>query len=554
MLISSVATAVDSATLVAGAQNWLVTQPAGEAPRRFFQNVLYLHFPTDAFTSGFVVDDAATVSTGSFGPHTYDGLHPDNPALAAKVTAAGVNLMVQLDGPRQVLAVAPKGSYSVELYRVDAGTVAAQPTETTSDGNGTIGGPAFTDATFAVVLKSGGTAKAAPAVNDLQSISLRGYPTGPRLGIADPKLQSIDFFWRANGQVGTTVPAAAGDLGAAGSALAKALTRYLDSAWQALKGAALPDRFEAALVIQSDEPCELNLNLQIAYHRLLAVGDKQFLRFAGDRVETQGVPLRLPGKPTIVSATLRAVESLQARNLPAAGGESPLSSTGIAARQGVRLTSADARCAAQSFTPAAAVSASGLSVGVLALSADTELTVEVRAGQSGAPASVALAQAKISVVAAGRPQWVMVSFAKPAVVPAEPHWIVLGAAKGAFVWLTEADAGSVLTGAWGAGLWNAAGSIDGARALYRIVSADHAAGVQPAPLIAPDAWRLSLESSVLTGTRDKDNGVVFDLAASLTVYMQTATPVNGVTTAPIQVTAMAKGGITVYAPRVVYDP
>jgi uncharacterized protein YjbI with pentapeptide repeats len=240
MLISSVATAVDSETLVAGAQNWLVTQPAGEAPRRFFQDVLYLRFPTDAFTSGFVVDDAATVLTGSFGPHTYDGLHPDNPALAAKVTAAGANLMVQLDGPRQVLAVAPKGSYSMELYRVDAGTVAAQPTETTSDGNGILSGPAFTDVTFAVVLKSGGTAKAAPTVNDFKSISLRGYPTGPRLGIADPALQSIDFFWRANGQVGTTVPAGAG------AALAKALTRYLDSAWQALKGAPPPGRFEPA--------------------------------------------------------------------------------------------------------------------------------------------------------------------------------------------------------------------------------------------------------------------------------------------------------------------
>jgi hypothetical protein len=87
-----------------------------------------------------------------------------------------------------------------------------------------------------------------------------------------------------------------------------------------------------------------------------------------------------------------------------------------------------------------------------------------------------------------------------------------------------------------------------------MVSADHAAGVQPAPLTAPDAWRLSLGSSVLNGTRDKNNGVVFDLAASLALYVQTATPVNGVTTAPIQVTAMAQGGITVYAPRVVYDP
>lgn len=234
-----------------------------------------------------------------------------------------------------------------------------------------------------------------------------------------------------------------------------------------------------------------------------------------------------------------------------AGGLPP---TGIAARRGIRVNYADARCAAQSFTPSAAVSASGLSVGVLALSADAKLSVEVRADQSGAPASVVLAQAKIGVAEPRRPQWVMVSFAKPAVVPAKPHWIVLGAAKGAFVWLTEPDAGSVLTGAWGAGLWNALGSIDGARALYQIASADHPAGVQPAPLTAPDAWRLSLGSAVLAGATDKDNGVFFDLAASLTLYMQTATPVNGVTTAPIQVTAMANGGITVYAPRLVYDP
>src|ERR1039458_9707281 len=107
MLISSVATAVDSETLAAGAQNWLVTQPAGEAPRRFFQNVLYLRFPTDAFTSGFVVDDGATVLTGSFGPHTYDGLQPDNPALAAKVNDSGATPMGPLDGPRPGLANTP---------------------------------------------------------------------------------------------------------------------------------------------------------------------------------------------------------------------------------------------------------------------------------------------------------------------------------------------------------------------------------------------------------------------------------------------------------------
>jgi hypothetical protein len=113
-----------------------------------------------------------------------------------------------------------------------------------------------------------------------------------------------------------------------------------------------------------------------------------------------------------------------------AGGLPP---TGIATRRGIRVNYADARCAAQSFTPSAAVSASGLSVGVLALSADAKLSVEVRADQSGAPASVVLAQAKIGVAEPRRPQWVMVSFAKPAVVPAKPHWIVLGAAKGAFV-------------------------------------------------------------------------------------------------------------------------
>jgi hypothetical protein len=191
---------------------------------------------------------------------------------------------------------------------------------------------------------------------------------------------------------------------------------------------------------------------------------------------------------------------------------------------------------------------------VLALTADAELSVEVRAGQSGAPASMALTATKVSVAEPGRPQWVMISFAKPAVVPAEAHWIVLGAAKGAFVWLTEPDAGSVLTGAWEGGIWNPAGSIEGARALYQMASADHPADVQPVPLTAPDAWHLSLGSAVLDGTRDKDNGLVFDLAASLALCMQTAVTVNGVTTAPIQVTAMAKGGITVYAPRVVYEP
>jgi hypothetical protein len=523
-------------------QTLKVVTPAGQAPRRYFQAVWQLNISADPLTAGFVVDPQATRLRGAFLHHDYDVLHPDEPALAAGVGAADGMLRLDLDGPREVLQVLPSGSYSVELYRLDAGKPAPQPTETSPNGNIP---PGFTDIAFAALLKP---PKSPLAAGDFRSVRVRGYPTGPRLGIADQALKSINFFWRADGEIGKATPASAGNF-SAGPALAKALGSYLENAWQAVRqaGAPLPHSLPVALVIQSDAPCELRVDeLQVVYHRVLAAGDKQFLRFAGNTVVEQTVTLPLPVQATILSASLRAVESLQPQSFASASGAAPFTQPEIESRHGVRLSADNPEWAAQSFTPDVAVSAEGVALGVMSITGETEIALELRSDDAGAPAA-ALAAAKVALRTPGMRIWVVGSFSK-LIVPARFHWLMLRASKGAALWLTEAGPGAVRLGSWSGSVWSPSRTVDGASALMRLVSPP--ANGASSGTAQPASWRLSLEGVAINGSSDPDHSLSFDLTAALNSHILSS---GSPTEARVTVTSAAKGGVTIYPPRIVYD-
>jgi hypothetical protein len=555
MIISSVGNVEGSSTLVSPVQTWTVMTPSGQAPRHYFQTVLYLRFAAGSLTGGFALDDQSTKLSGAFMPHNYDALHPGQAALAAHVSAAGGMLLVQLDGPRDVQQVVPAGNYSVELSRVDAGKPAVQPTVVSTDGS--VGAPGFTDVVFAAQLKSNGTPKMPVLPGDITQVNVRSYPTGPRVGIADPSLASVNFFWHSDGEIGKSAPSSAGSLGDLGGAFAKALGKYLEDAWQTLQkgGGALPDSVEAALVIQSDAPCEFQIScFQVVYHLVLAAGDKQFLKFPGDRLRQQQFAVVLPGRPAIVSASLRALDSFQAQQISAPPGAEPLPQAAISSTEGVRLSDTDDRCAAQIFTPDAAVSADRILLGVLALAANTELSLEIRADAGGVPAGAVLASATVAAPAPGDPQWVVAALVRSAVIPAQPHWLLTRASRGTLVWLTHSAADAVRIGAWQGAQWTTAGVLDGVAALYRVASAVPPPAGLSTPQVTSAPWRLSLGSATLPGSRAADASLTFDLTSALNSYLLTPAPTTATATVPLVVATAAKGGITLYPPQIVYDP
>jgi hypothetical protein len=56
----------------------------------------------------------------------------------------------------------------------------------------------------------------------------------------------------------------------------------------------------------------------------------------------------------------------------------------------------------------------------------------------------------------------------------------------------------------------------------------------------------------VAGALGPEPGFTFDLTTPLNAYLQATG--SGVTQAPLAVATAAKGGITIYPPRIVYDP
>jgi len=207
-------------------------------PRTVYRASFDFGFELPSPETTLVVAAAAAKLSGRFEP--LDLLVP-----AASISSASPPV-VTLDGPREVRRVAFTSSKfagsHVQLFRLDQQQRASKETVSAAVGGGNaataFGG--FTDVRFAVAVQEGG-----PARDEIASITVRGAPTGGRLGILDPADPgSLAFFWPTPDQTGTDV--------AAGEAFGKALADYL----AAKAGDVAPT---GRLVIQADQPCNFAL-------------------------------------------------------------------------------------------------------------------------------------------------------------------------------------------------------------------------------------------------------------------------------------------------------
>jgi len=166
----------------------------------------------------------------------------DVPVPAEAMHDAGGLVVVELGEPRRVHAVrlksprtrggfgaadgklAAKGARahgSIRLFRLDGDNVSDKPTATAPLGAGRVAtfDDDFTDARFAIGFDEG-----ALELGDLAQVTLRSYPTDPRLAVADAAtLAAEPFFFHAAGQLA----AATVD---AGTQLAQALQQHADGA------------------------------------------------------------------------------------------------------------------------------------------------------------------------------------------------------------------------------------------------------------------------------------------------------------------------------------
>jgi hypothetical protein len=270
------------------------------AGRSTFRRVFGLRIQTGGLADRITFDAQAAQLAIEFRPLEYDA-HDADPA-AAFDAIDGVTLRVTLPAPMQFrkarLAAAPDGA-RIELYRLDGDSLASEFTKDVAH-NTTAAGD-FTDLRFALRLRAG--AHLPIGVGDLRDVRVRGFPTGPRLGLAVPGMDPLapTFFWVLAGEVGRAASSPAGTA-QVGPALAEALQQRL-----AALEPPFPEVIDALLVAESDAPCEVAFQTLAVPYSLVRASFRSLLFRPDDVTRPGAFATRLQDASTPLTAHLRSL-------------------------------------------------------------------------------------------------------------------------------------------------------------------------------------------------------------------------------------------------------
>lgn len=545
---------------------WPITERIAAVPRALFRQVLYLRIVVGA-ADRVVLEAEQVTLTGTFAAYEYDALGADAPPRPEPVRASGGVLIVALDVPRQIKRVqlaansVPGEGYSLEFYRLDGDVLSSKPTITvaaSAQTDAATPSDAFVDARLALRLKKNSDNTPVPLVaNTLTELQVISYPTGPRIGLAPPDDPAAAvFFWQAPGEIkGDVLGTGVVD---SGGTLAEALQRYLDRVRaeqiEALAdpSAPLPEHIDVALVIQSDSPCTFALTgFTLPYHLVQeSFPDRQMqkhvLRFTDDRIRAQSIPLALPGNAVVQSATLRVAESLRDSKPLAGNGTAPLDAA-LTQRVGAHVDTE--RRVAQWMTPSQALAVGGISLGVLALTAETELSVEVHEDWQDQPSGKKLVAGVIPLERVGRAEWVRFMFPTSIVLATQPYWLLVSTTRGRAVWLLETGPAParVLEAVGQTSAWRVIRSFDGLEALYQLFAVG---GSAQQSTHTSDALAVRVDG--VMAPRTLDDPCLFDLTAAVNTYLGSRPAAATQVAMPVTCTAVLSGIVTVYPPRIVY--
>ena len=297
---------------------------------------------------------------------------------------------------------------------------------------------------------------------------------------------------------------------------------------QRFDGVKLSPQTQAALT--GGDPARVNrLLLQDAYPDAVAApAAKRVLRFGGGKVEAQSLAVRLPAGATVSKATVETQESLQTDRAAAAAPSAP------PAGSGVHIGSDGT--AAVGVPVAAAVSATGVSLPLVALATGTEVSVELQEDFQGAPSGKRLAAGTAKLAVPGAVEHATVFF-DPIVLPAGTVWLALRAARGEAVWLAapaEADGLRVRRTTDGGGT---------TETVLPGLAPDFALFSRSGDATGAAATSLAVGATTVAARRDGSRST-FDLAGALQ-------GVDG--TVALTFTSAVAGTITVYPPHVEYE-
>ena len=141
----------------------------------------------------------------------------------------------------------------------------------------------------------------------------------------------------------------------------------------------------------------------------------------------------------------------------------------------------------------------------------------------------------------------------PIVLSTNPYWLLVKAASGEAVWLTDVHDGSVLILETQSrpGLLSLKSAISGAKVLYALYS--RTAVHQDSPPVAISIGDNTIEPTVNGNQTDGRRGATkYDLTASLNSYLLD-NPGTDVVSVPITFASAIQGFVTVYPPQINFD-
>ncbi|MCE7989639.1 MAG: hypothetical protein DYG89_51485 [Caldilinea sp. CFX5] len=601
MKVTQVSTVVNS-TQVSAARTWLIDTAVGELPQPFFRRALYLRFALDGVADGLRLVPEQTHFRGHFDSYSYNAKTITNPALAAVTKTVDQAVLVELPTPRQLTAVQLVNAFvsglssKVTVHRVDGEQVVEEPTATatfgapfdlfigegialstgafastraTAPSENRIGDTStlirtvadfntaalatdFTDARFGLRLSNSSTTLT-PAL--LAGVTVRSYPSAPRLGVAAATSPlTPTFFLRLDGEIGKDGDANAGHFDA-GDILAVALQTQVDAFFtQVLTDTALgdepalPTELTVALVLESDAPCQLVIDEFVIGYQLVRRtfpdrAEKLVLRFAGDAVATEEVTFHLPKTAVVTAATLTVAAKLRNDGLVAPAATYGLPPESLTQATGVHLGLA--RWAAQPLTPIQAVTASGVVIGLLTLTANTQLALAFYEDWQGQPGKQ-LTATTIDLGQSGQRLWQTVRFPEPVLLFTQPYWLLLKALRGAALWLAQEGTPTLQMLTQENQRWQTVSVITNTQGLLHLLSPTVGDNQQSPPLALRIDGVSITTTPVTSGDRQRH-----DLTAALNAALVGAATSSLVRT--LAFTTGQAGTLTVYPPEIIYE-
>ncbi len=609
-----VITTADIAEAAAAVIDQEVTGPAGP----FFRRVFNLRFDTGGTPDGIAVDADTLAFDASFSAQTYNLLSAESPIQAAATEALDAQtVVVRLDRPWRIKRVSRKASYGgdyavafgharhrwtcaaapghlavesghhaghvgeiawhlgvrFQLFRMDGEAVAEEPTVTVASGAHLH--EDFISQAFALRARNEVGALIDLDLGDIAALEIETFPTGPRIGLST--LEEVDstdtppvYFWQVPGEVYDTALYEAPNEKAA-SAMAGALQRLLDEQVAQWAGDAqasglpysVPDHLELALVVDSDAPCQAQIDIQIAYHLVRkhiylpdssgSTAKKQVLRFEGQPSASDAVHVSLPADAVVSSAVLEVDASFGCPPAtPAGEGVNPIPAGSNA---GVHVTMD--RWAAQSLILTEALTLTEIAIGIMALETPTDLSVVLRADNNGAPDGQVLADQQVRLAAPGVRLYARVALDDSLALAAPNYWLLVRALSGSAIWLTRSTPQSRILSALATpsgGIATTRQPLDDVQGYFALFTRRLANCPDTVPLMLNVGGGTIALSQAENGRFLADGESLTDsLNDCLAAPTDDCIPTSEGLVVPLTFTAVSKGMVTVYVPILHYD-